>query len=158
MRVLADSIKDGTYEAASRPAASRKPQADSQSTHEILLLLGTPPLPLPQSNQFTKASHKRLLILQQERNNDNEQQQEEEAAAIGIVKAASSIDTKRNNTEGKKHEREATMDQCIALLEPHLTAFRERCDAASKLKLRKSEHSGTNDDSEDTSSLYEDDE
>jgi len=131
--------------------------------HDLLQQVVRPPTNVNHSplslTEFTKASHKRLLILQQERNNDNEQE-EEEAAAIGIVKAASSIDTKRNSTESKKHEREATMDQCIALLEPHLAAFRERCDAVSKLKLKlhdKSEHHGK-DDSEDTSSLYEDDE
>lgn len=110
-----------------------------------------PPQPPPPTTplsltEFTKESHKRLLHRLHQKNDAQDE--------VAVIEAA---DTTKRRSDAEKNDGndEVTMAQCIALLEPHLTAFRERCDAAAALRMkhravRQSKHNTVAVDSEDT--------
>lgn len=80
--------------------------------------------------EFTKASHKRLLL---KRNSESEQQDD-----AAIIAAAATETTNIHDAESKRDDN-ISMDQCISLLGPHLTVFRDTCDAAAKLRSKSKE-------------------
>ncbi|KAL3785464.1 hypothetical protein HJC23_008274 [Cyclotella cryptica] len=74
-----------------------------------------------QLTDFTKASHRRLLLPHDQ---ETTEQDDEDNARTN------SHDKKENAADSKKDE--PSMNQCVALLEPHLAAFRDRCDALAR--------------------------